>query len=401
MASSDASSTPKPAHAVASGYQFGTRAIHAGQPPEPSTGAVMTPIYQTSTYAQTGPGEHKGHEYARVSNPTRTALEENLASLENAAHGICFASGVAGIDAIMKGLRPGDHVVSTNDLYGGTFRLFRQVFEPFGLTFSFVDMTDLDTVAAAITPSTKMMWIETPTNPLLRVVDIAALCDLADAHDLDVAVDNTFSSPYLQQPLDLGADMVLHSATKYLGGHSDLILGAVCTSDDAWAEKLRFQIKSTGASPGPMDCFLTLRGTKTLHLRMERHCANARRAAAFLDEHPKVGHVRFPGLEDDPGHAIAKKQMRDFGGMVSFTLADDRVENAVTMLKGTEVFLLAESLGGVESLIEHPASMTHASIPAEERRKIGLSDSLIRLSVGVEDGDDLIEDLDRALQHVA
>jgi len=246
-----------------------------------------------------------------------------------------------------------------------------------------------------------MMWIETPTNPLLRVVDIAALCDLADAHDLDVAVDNTFSSPYLQQPLDLGADMVLHSATKYLGGHSDLILGAVCTSDDAWAEKLRFQIKSTGASPGPMDCFLTLRGTKTLHLRMERHCANARRAAAFLDEHPKVGHVRFPGLEDDPGHAIAKKQMRDFGGMVSFTLADDRVENAVTMLKGTEVFLLAESLGGVESLIEHPASMTHASIPAEERRKIGLSDSLIRLSVGVEDGDDLIEDLDRALQHVA
>lgn len=404
MANSDASSPDTASAAPASsfaGYRFGTRAIHAGQPPDPSTGAVMTPIYQTSTYAQTGPGEHKGHEYSRVSNPTRSALEANLAALENATHGICFASGVAGIDAMMKSLRPGDHVVSTDDLYGGSFRLFKQVFEPFGLSFSFVDMTDLDAVEAAITPSTNMMWIETPTNPLLRVVDIAALCDLADAHGLDVAVDNTFASPYLQQPLDLGADLVLHSATKYLGGHSDLILGAVCTSDDAWTEKLRFQIKSTGAAPGPMDCFLTLRGTKTLHLRMDRHCANARRVAEFLADHPKVGHVRFPGLPDDPGHAIAKKQMSDFGGMVSFTLADDRVENAVTLLKATEVFLLAESLGGVESLIEHPASMTHASIPAEERRKIGLSDSLIRLSVGVEDGTDLIDDLDRALAQVA
>ena len=379
---------------------FATRAIHAGQPPAPATGAVMTPIYQTSTYAQEAPGKHKGHEYSRVTNPTRSALEANLASLEGATHGICFASGVAGIDAILKGLRPGDHVISTNDLYGGTFRLFKQVFEPFGLDFSFVDMTDVDTVADAITPDTKLLWVETPTNPLLRVSDIAALCELADAHDIDVAVDNTFASPYLQQPLALGADLVLHSATKYLGGHSDLILGAVCTNRDDWAETLRFQVKSTGASPGPMDSFLTLRGTKTLHLRMERHCANARQVATFLDEHPKVGHVRYPGLPSDPGHAIAKQQMKDFGGMVAFSLADDRIEAAKQVLSGTEVFILAESLGGVESLIEHPASMTHASIPPEERQKIGLTDSLIRLSVGVEEVDDLIEDLDQALAHV-
>lgn len=381
-------------------HGFGTRAIHAGQPPDPTTGAVMTPIYQTSTYAQAAPGKHKGHEYARVTNPTRSALEANLASLEGATHGICFASGVAGIDAILKGLQPGDHVISTNDLYGGTFRLFRQVFEPFGLQFSFVDMTDVAAVDQAITPDTKLLWVETPTNPLLHVSDIAALCDLADAHDIDVAVDNTFASPYLQQPLALGADLVLHSATKYLGGHSDLILGAVCTSRDDWAETLRFQVKSTGASPGPMDSFLTLRGTKTLHLRMERHCANARRVATFLDEHPKVGHVRYPGLESDPGHATAKKQMKDFGGMVAFSLRYDRIEAAKQVLSGTEVFILAESLGGVESLIEHPASMTHASIPPEERQKIGLTDSLIRLSVGVEDVDDLIGDLDQALASV-
>ncbi len=381
-------------------HGFGTRAIHAGQPPDPTTGAVMTPIYQTSTYAQAAPGKHKGHEYARVTNPTRSALEANLASLEGATHGICFASGVAGIDAILKGLQPGDHVISTNDLYGGTFRLFRQVFEPFGLQFSFVDMTDVAAVDQAITPDTKLLWVETPTNPLLHVSDIAALCDLADAHDIDVAVDNTFASPYLQQPLALGADLVLHSATKYLGGHSDLILGAVCTSRDDWAETLRFQVKSTGASPGPMDSFLTLRGTKTLHLRMERHCANARRVATFLDEHPKVGHVRYPGLESDPGHATAKKQMKDFGGMVAFSLRYDRIEAAKQVLSGTEVFILAESLGGVESLIEHPASMTHASIPPEERQKIGLTDSLIRLSVGVEDVDDLIGDLDQALAGV-
>lgn len=379
---------------------FGTRAIHAGQPPDPSTGAVMTPIYQTSTYAQAAPGEHQGHEYARVTNPTRSALEANLASLENAEHGICFSSGVAGIDAILKGLRPGDHVISTNDLYGGTFRLFRQVFEPFGLQFSFVDMTDVDAVEQAITPDTKLLWVETPTNPLLRVSDIAALCDVAAAHDLDVAVDNTFASPYLQQPLDLGADLVLHSATKYLGGHSDLILGAVCTNHDGWAERLRFQVKSTGAAPGPMDSFLTLRGTKTLHLRMERHCANARQVAEFLDDHPAVGRVRYPGLAADPGHAVAQKQMDDFGGMIAFSLKDDRIEAAKQVLSGTDVFILAESLGGVESLIEHPASMTHASIPPAERQKIGLTDSLIRLSVGVEAIDDLIDDLDQALANV-
>lgn len=379
---------------------FGTRAIHAGQPPDPSTGAVMTPIYQTSTYAQAAPGKHQGHEYARVSNPTRSALEANLASLEDATHGICFASGVAGIDAILKGLRPGDHVISTDDLYGGTFRLFRQVFEPFGLQFSFVDMTNVDAVAAAITSDTRLLWVETPTNPLLHVSDLAALCDLADAHDIDVAVDNTFASPYLQQPLTLGADLVLHSATKYLGGHSDLILGAVCTSRDDWVERLRFQVKSTGASPGPMDCFLTLRGTKTLHLRMDRHCENARHIAEFLDDHPKVGTVRYPGLPAHPGHDVAQKQMKDFGGMVAFSLKNDRIEQAHRVLSGTKVFLLAESLGGVESLIEHPASMTHASIPPEERRKIGLTDSLIRLSVGVEDVEDLIDDLDRALSTV-
>lgn len=379
---------------------FGTRAVHAGQQPDPSSGAVMTPIYQTSTYAQAAPGDHKGHEYARVSNPTRTALEGNLAGLEGAEHGICFSSGVAGIDAICKGLEPGDHIISTDDLYGGTFRLFREVFEPYGLEFEFVDMTDPDAVEAALRPSTELMWIETPTNPLLRVADLEELTSLADAHDVDVAVDNTFSSPYLQQPLDFGADLVLHSATKYLGGHSDLVLGAVCTDRDDWVEKLRFQVKSTGASPGPMDCFLTLRGTKTLHLRMDRHCTNAYRVATFLDDHPSVGHIRYPGLAADPGHETAKKQMKDFGGMVSFSLVDDTIGKAHEVMSNTEVFTLAESLGGVESLIEHPASMTHASIPPEERRKIGLTDSLIRLSVGVEDVSNLVEDLDRALATV-
>jgi cystathionine beta-lyase/cystathionine gamma-synthase len=379
---------------------FGTRAVHAGQQPDPATGAIMTPIYQTSTFAQSAPGQHKGHEYARVTNPTRTALEGNLAGLENATHGIAFSSGVAGIDAIMKGLRPGDHVVASDDLYGGTFRLFTQVFEPFGLTFSFVDMTDLEATAAAVTGDTKMIWVETPTNPLMRIVDIEAVVNIAKTHEIDVAVDNTFASPYLQQPLELGADMVLHSATKYLGGHSDLILGAVCTNSDEWAEKLRFQIKSTGANPGPMDSFLVLRGTKTLHLRMDRHCHNARHLASYLNDHAKVGTVLYPGLEDHPGHDIAAKQMKDFGGMISFELKDDSIEKAVAVLKGTDVFTLAESLGGVESLIEHPASMTHASIPAEEREKIGLTDSLIRISVGVEELEDLMTDLDQALSVV-
>ena len=376
---------------------FGTRAVHGGQQPDPSTGAVMTPIYQTSTFAQSAPGVHQGHEYARVTNPTRSALEGNLASLEGAAHGIAFSSGVAGIDAIMKSLRPGDHVVAMDDLYGGTYRLFTQVFEPFGIEFTFVEMTDLDATSAAATDDTVLFWVETPTNPLMRICDVEALSDVAHAHEADVVVDNTFASPYLQQPLDLGADLVLHSATKYLGGHSDLILGAVCTDSDDWAEKLRFQIKSTGANPGPMDCFLTLRGTKTLHLRMDRHCANARRLADFLADHSAVGTIRYPGLASHPGHAIAAKQMSDFGGMISFELVDDSMDAARAVLQGTEVFTLAESLGGVESLIEHPASMTHASIPAAERRKIGLSDSLIRLSVGVESIDDLVEDLGRAL----
>ncbi|HMB91132.1 MAG TPA: cystathionine gamma-synthase [Rhodothermales bacterium] len=380
--------------------RFGTLAVHAGQQPDPTTGAIMTPIYQTATYVQAAPGEHKGHEYSRVTNPTRTALEGNLAALEGAGAAICFASGVAALDAILKSLRPGDHVVASNDMYGGSFRLMRQVFEPFGLRFSFVDMTEIANVEAALLPETKLFWVETPTNPLMHIVDIEALSTLAKAHGIDVAVDNTFASPYLQQPLALGADMAMHSSTKYLGGHSDVVGGVVCTSREDWEEKLRFQIKSAGAAPAPMDCFLTLRGTKTLHLRMERHCENARRLADFLDNHSKVGKVLYPGLPDHPGHPIARKQMRDFGGMLSFQLADDNMDNALKVLTGTRVFALAESLGGVESLINHPASMTHASVPREERIKAGLADTLIRLSVGVEDGDDLIEDLDRALASV-
>ncbi|MEX0600402.1 MAG: cystathionine gamma-synthase [Rhodothermales bacterium] len=379
---------------------FGTLAIHAGQQPDPSTGAIMTPIYQTSTFVQDAPTKHKGYEYARVSNPTRTALEGNLAALEGARHGICFASGVAAIDAILKALRPGDHVVAMDDLYGGTVRLFRQVFEPYGIEFTFVDMTDLDSVEAALRPQTRLMWIETPTNPLMRVVDIERLSEIARAVDVDVAVDNTFASPYLQQPLALGADLSMHSTTKYLGGHSDVIGGAVLTSSDRWEEHLRFQVKAAGAVPAPMDCFLVLRSTKTLHVRMERHCRNARAVAAYLDDHPKVGRVHYPGLPGDPGHDLARKQMRDFGGMLSFSLVDDDVEKATRVMSGMSVFALAESLGGVESLIEHPASMTHASVPREERLRIGLHDSLIRISVGIEDIDDLIDDLDRALQRV-
>lgn len=381
-------------------YGFGTLAIHAGQKPDPATGAIMTPIYQTSTYVQEAPGEHKGHEYSRVSNPTRTALEGNLAALEAARHGICFASGVAAIDAIIKSLRPGDHVVATNDLYGGTIRLFNQIFAPFGIEFSYVDMTDLDALEGALRRSTRLIWVETPTNPLLRIIDIAAIADLAADRDIDVAVDNTFASPYLQQPLSMGADLVMHSSTKYLGGHSDVVGGAVCTNDDEWAERLRFQIKCTGAAPGPFDAFLTLRGTKTLHVRMQRHCENARRIAGYLNDHPKVGRVHYPGLSSDPGYAVARRQMKDAGGMVSFSLKDDSIDKAMHVLTSTKVFALAESLGGVESLIEHPATMTHASVPAEDRHKAGLHDSLIRLSVGIEEIDDLIVDLDEALAGV-
>ncbi|MEO0559515.1 MAG: cystathionine gamma-synthase [Bacteroidota bacterium] len=384
-----------------SDHGFGTRAVHAGQQPDPSTGAIMTPVYFTSTYVQAAPGDHQGHEYARVSNPTRSALEGNLASLEGAEHGIAFASGVAAIDAILRRLRPGDHVVSTDDLYGGTYRLMRQVFEPMGIGFTFTDLTSSDAVASAMTAQTKLLWIETPTNPLLKVFDIAELATLAHQQDVTVAVDNTFASPYLQQPLALGADLAVHSTTKYLGGHSDVVGGAVLTNDDAWAEHLRFQIKAVGAAPGPMDSFLLLRATKTLHLRMERHCDNARAVAHFLRDHPAVGDVRYPGFEDHPGHEIAARQMRDFGGMVSLVLKDDSLDTAVRLMQATKVFALAESLGGVESLISHPASMTHGSIPAEVRRAAGLPDSLVRLSVGVEDAADLIADLDQALNSLA
>ncbi|MDT0633098.1 cystathionine gamma-synthase [Rubrivirga sp. S365] len=376
---------------------FGTRAIHAGQAPDPTTGAIMTPVYLTSTYVQEAPDVHKGYDYARVGNPTRTALEANLASLEGAAHGVAFASGVAGIDAILRRLRPGDHVVSTNDLYGGTYRLMRQVWEPFGVEFTFVDLGSPDDLDAAITDATKLVWIETPTNPLLRVYDIAALCDVAHACGVDVAVDNTFASPYLQTPLALGADLVLHSTTKYLGGHSDVVGGAVLTSSDEWADHLRFQIKAAGAAPGPLDCFLLLRATKTLHLRMERHCQNARAVAHFLRGHDGVARVMWPGFEDHPAHDVAARQMRDFGGMVSLVLEDDEVETAVRFMQALRVFSLAESLGGVESLVSHPSTMTHGSIPGDVRRAAGLPDSLVRLSVGVEDEADLVADLDRAL----
>lgn len=357
----------------------------------------MPPVYFTSTYVQAAPGDHQGYEYSRVSNPTRTALEGNLASLEGARHCVAFASGMASVDALLKTFRPGDHIVSTNDLYGGSFRLMKQVFEPFGLRFTFTDLSDLDAVAETITPDTRLLWIETPTNPLLKIFDIVGISELAHSHGVAVGVDNTFASPYLQQPLALGADLVMHSSTKYLGGHSDVVGGAMMTNSDEWEEKLRFLIKSAGASPGPMDCFLLLRGTKTLHLRMERHCQNAASIAHYLRSHPKVSDVRWPGFEDHPGHSIAKRQMRDFGGMVSFILKDDALETANRVMAATTVFALAESLGGVESLISHPASMTHASIPADVRRAAGLSDSLIRLSVGVEDENDLVADLDQAL----
>ncbi len=377
--------------------RFGTLAVHAGQTPDPSTGAIMTPIYQTSTYVQAGPGDHQGHEYARVTNPTRTALEGNLAALEGATDAIVFSSGVAAMDSILRRLRSGDHVISTNDLYGGTYRLMRTQFEHLGIDFSFVDMTDLDAVQAAVRDETTMIWAETPTNPLLKIADIAGLAAIARDAGADLVVDNTFATPYLQQPLALGADLVIHSATKYLGGHSDVILGAVCTSDEKWVEHLRFQVKCVGAVPGPMDCFLVLRGTKTLHLRVERSTHNAHAVAAMLADHPAVAHVHYPGLASHPQHELASRQMSGMGGMVSFTLVDDTEAAAAHVLKSTQIFQLAESLGGVESLIEHPATMTHGSIPVEERRKAGFVDSLIRLSVGVEDETDLIADLKRAL----
>ncbi|MBP6389505.1 MAG: cystathionine gamma-synthase [Flavobacteriales bacterium] len=374
-------------------HRFGTKAVHAGVEPDPTTGAIMTPIYQTSTYVQASPGDHKGYEYSRTHNPTRTALQKALATLENGTHGLCFATGMASIDTLVKLLKPGDHVVSTNDLYGGTYRLFTKIYEGFGIRFSFVDMSDPENVAAAITPQTKLIWAETPTNPLLKVIDIAALAVLARKQGCWLAVDNTFASPALQTPLDLGADIVMHSATKYLGGHSDVVLGALVVKDDALHERLAFLQNSSGATPGPMDCFLVLRGIKTLHLRMERHCTNGKAIAEYLLTNPKVDRVYWPGLPTHPNHDVAKRQMRGFGGMVSFTLRGDQMADATRVLSNTKLFALAESLGGVESLIGHPASMTHASIPREERLKNGLADTLIRLSVGTEDAEDLIEDL--------
>lgn len=377
--------------------KLATKFIHAGTEPDPSTGAIMTPIYQTSTYVQEAPGKNKGFEYARSQNPTRKALEEAFAVIENGKYGLAFSSGVAATDAVLKLLSPGDEVIAGNDMYGGTYRLFTKVFEKFGIRFKYVDMTNVEHISAAITPNTKLIWTETPTNPLMNVTDIAAVTAISKQQKILVCVDNTFASPYLQNPLDLGADIVMHSATKYLGGHSDVIQGALMMNDAALREQLYFIQKSCGAVPGPMDCFLVLRGIKTLHVRMQRHCENGEQIAHYLRQHLKVGKVYWCGFEDHPGYAIAKKQMRGFGGMMSFTLKDDNIETALKVLSATRVFALAESLGGVESLINHPASMTHASIPKEERIKNGLSDSLIRLSVGIEDVDDLIDDLKQAI----
>ncbi len=378
--------------------KFGTKAIHAGVEPDPTTGAIMTPIYQTSTYVQAAPGDHKGYEYSRTHNPTRTALQNALAALENGTHGLCFATGMASIDAIVKLLKPGDEVVSTNDLYGGTYRLFTKIFEGFGVKFHFVDMGDLRNVRAAVNPNTRLIWAETPTNPLLRIIDIEGLAAIAREQGCLLGVDNTFASPYLQNPLDLGADIVMHSVTKYLGGHSDVVMGALVVKDEALAERLAFIQNSTGATPGPQDCFLVLRGLKTLHLRMQRHCENGRAVAEWLVQHPKVDKVYWPGFTTHANHAIAARQMRGFGGMISFTLKGDNMADATRFLSSTRLFSLAESLGGVESLLGHPASMTHASIPREDRLRNGLADTLIRLSVGLEDAEDLIEDLDQALR---
>lgn len=376
--------------------KFNTKTIHAGQHNEETSGAVMPPIFQTSTFAQEAPNVHQGYDYARVGNPTRTALEKLIAGLEGADECACFASGVAAMDALLKMFRPGDHIIATNDLYGGSYRLFTTVFEPYGIEFSFIDMTDISLVEKEIKPNTKLLWIETPTNPLLRIVDIKKLADVAKAHNILTVVDNTFASPYLQRPLELGADAVLHSATKYLAGHSDVIHGAVATSNNAIMENLRFQVKTCGAVPGPMDCYLTLRGIKTLHVRVQRAVDNAKKIASFLENHDQVASVFYPGLKSHPQHELAAKQMDDFGGMVSFSLKDDSIEAATKFMSNTKLFTLAESLGGVESLISHPASMTHGSIPKDIREKAGLKDSLIRLSVGIEDSDDLIEDLNQA-----
>lgn len=377
--------------------KFATKAIHAGVQPDPATGAIMTPIYQTSTYVQEGVGVHKGYEYSRTLNPTRHALEKNIAAIENGKYGACFGSGLAAIDCIIKMLNPGDEVVSTNDLYGGSYRIFNTIFAKYGIVFHYVPMDDLKAVENAITNKTKLIWAETPTNPTLKIVDIKAVSDIAKKANAWLAVDNTFASPYLQNPLDLGADIVMHSVTKYLGGHSDVVMGALIVNNDAIASEMYRIQNSSGAVTAPMDSFLVLRGIKTLALRMKAHCENGRKIAHFLASHPKVDKVYWPGFETHPNHEVAKKQMRDFGGMMSFTLKGNVLEDALNIVKKVEIFALAESLGGVESLIGHPATMTHAAIPKEEREKTGVVDTLIRLSVGVEDADDLIADLAQAL----
>lgn len=380
--------------------KFGTKAIHAGVHPDPTTGAVMTPIYQTSTYAQTHPGGHKGYEYSRSQNPTRTALENSLAALENGTHAYTFGSGLAAIDAVIKLLEPGDEVISINDLYGGTYRIYTQIFAKYGIKFSFVEMENPNNIEHHITNKTKLIWVETPTNPMMNVVDVEAIASIAKKHNCLLGVDNTFATPYLQNPLDLGADIVMHSITKYIGGHSDVVMGALVCKDKELAEKLYFIQYASGAVPGPQDCFLVLRGIKTLHLRMKAHCENGAEVASLLANHPKVEKVYWPGLTSHPNHEIAKKQMRGFGGMISFVLKGDNYDDAVKFLSSTKVITLAESLGGVESLSNHPASMTHASIPKEERVKNGISDSLIRLSIGVEDIEDLLADIKQALELV-
>jgi len=377
-------------------YKFGTKAIHAGIEPDSATGAIMTPIYQTSTYVQPEVGVNKGFAYSRTSNPTRAALEANITALENGHYGACFASGLAAIDCILKILKPGDEILSTNDLYGGTYRLFRTIFEQYNLKFRFVDMSDASQIEQYISDQTKMIWVETPTNPMMNIIDIQSIAKVSNHNNILLAVDNTFATPYLQRPLDLGADIVMHSVTKYLGGHSDVVMGALVCKDESIAKKMYHIQNASGAITSPMDAFLALRGIKTLHIRMDRHCANAELIAKYLVNHPKVDKVYWPGLKNHPNHAIAKKQMSGYGGMISFSLKGNQKEDALHVLKNVKIFSLAESLGGVESLIGHPVTMTHSAIPKEEREAIGIVDSLIRISVGIEDIEDLIADLEQA-----
>ena len=377
--------------------KFNTKTLHHGIHPDESTGAIMTPIYQTSTYVQSQVGVHKGFEYSRTQNPTRQALENNLAGLENGHFGLCFGSGLAAIDAVLKLLEPGDEVISTNDLYGGSYRIFTSIFAKYGIRFTFLPMQDASVVEQHITDKTRLIWVETPTNPMMNIIDLEAMATIAKKHGIWLAADNTFATPYLQTPLNLGADIVMHSVTKYLGGHSDVVMGALVVKDKELADQLYHIQNSCGAVPGPMDSFLVLRGIKTLHLRMQRHCENGEKVAKFLKEQPAVNEVFWPGFDHHPNHHVAKKQMRGFGGMISFTLKGDSEQDARNLAKSLKIFSLAESLGGVESLVGHPASMTHAAIPREERLKSGVKDSLIRLSVGIEDVEDLMDDLKQAL----